>query len=248
MTMAKTVKEIMNSELLSFRETDVAERALGHILAFDITAAPVLDAEGHPLGVASMRDLLSRDAATTVAECMTRPAATILETESVDGAAQSIAKQGVHRLIVVDGTGRATGVVSALDVVCALIGRPVRHPAPFPHYDKALDVFWTDDMLLESAELDAIPNGPGVLALVSGGQHRSENIVWAEAVHSLPARLAELNARPASENRDLLRIMQHEPNLRVRASHIPSQSKREEVASALMAGAANAWMPQHAHH
>lgn len=239
--MAKTVKEIMNSELLSVRPGDSAERALAYILAFDVTAVPVLDDRGKPLGVASLRDLLSRKSETTVAECMTAPAATIREGESIDRAARQLSDQTLHRLVVVSEQGRATGVVSALDVLSALLGRPVRHPAPFPHYDKALDVFWTDDMLLELDNIEAVPNGPGVLVLVSGGQHRAEHVVWAEAVNNLPARLSELVARPHTEKQELIRLLEREPRLRFRASHIPSEQGRERVARSIINEVRGAW-------
>lgn len=241
--MAKTVREIMNPELLSVRSDDPAERALGYILAFNITAAPVLDHEGRAQGVVSLRDLQNKDPQTSVADCMTTPAATIPESESVDLAGQRLVDQGLHHLVVVNSAERAVGMVSALDVLSATIGRPVRHPAPFPHYDKALDVFWTDDMLLDSASLDSVPNGPGVMALVAGGQHRTETVVWAEAVHNLPARLADLTARPQTENKSLMRLLERETNLRVRAAHIPALDKRESVARTLMQQVKSAWAP-----
>jgi hypothetical protein len=241
--MAKIVKEIMNSELLSIRADDLAERALGYVLSFDVTAAPVVDEEGRPIGVASLRDLVSREPPITVAECMTTPAATIEEAASIDSAACRLAEQGLHRLIVVAPDGRATGVVSAMDVVSGLIGYPVRHPAPFPHYDKQLDIFWTDDMPLDRCPIDEVPNGPGVLALVSGGQHRTERLVWAEAVNSLPSRLADLTARPQTENKDLERLLEREKDLRVRAAHVPSPARREAVVRAIMHEVRSAWAP-----
>ena len=239
--MARTVKEIMNSELLSIRAEDLAERALGYILSFNVTAAPVVDDDGHPIGVASLRDLVSRESPITVAQCMTTPAATIEEGASIDSAARRLAEQGLHRLVVVARDGRATGVVSALDVVSGLIGYPVRHPSPFPHYDKVHELFWTDDMPLDTSLLDALPNGPGVLALVSGGPRRTESLVWAEAVNNLPARLADLTARPQTENKDLQRLLEHEKDLRVRAAHVPSQTAREAVARAIMNEVRSAW-------
>jgi hypothetical protein len=125
---------------------------------------------------------------------MTRPAATISQCDTIEHCARAMADEYLHRLVVVDDDGLARGMVSALDVVCALIGRPVRHPAPFPHYDRKSDVFWSDDMLLEAASPESVLDGPGVLALISGGKGRPETLAWAEAVPNLPVRLAELTS------------------------------------------------------
>lgn len=242
--MAKTVKEIMNAELLSVREDDPVGRALEDILAFEITAAPILDSSRRPVGVVSLRDLHAKRHGGTVGEVMTRPAATIAETDSIEHCARALADEYLHHVVVVNDSGQATGMVSALDVMCALVGRPVQHPSPFPHYDNDWDIFWSDDMLIDSMSMDAVPNGPGVLALIRGGANRAENLVWAEAVNSLPSRISELNSRAEDLDPMLVRLMNDEPELRVRVAHVLSAPKRTEIADSLMARIRGAWAPR----
>lgn len=51
--MARTVKEIMNRELLSVRSDDSSADVLNGLLALGISGSPVLDAEGRPTGMVS---------------------------------------------------------------------------------------------------------------------------------------------------------------------------------------------------
>lgn len=235
--MAKTVKEIMNRELFSLRPNDGTDDALGYIVALGITAAPVLDEDRRPLGVASFRDLLPVPAPGKVLERMSVPAISVSENVSVEEVARLLAERGVHRVVVVDGEGRAVGVASSLDVVRALLGLPAVHPATFPHWDKAHGVSWTDDTILELDRLDVAPDGPGVLALATGGRGVEERLVWAEAAHNVRTRLYDIVSRPQDEQPLLRRIIDGNPNLRFRAAAVESLDHRQGVAEALMASA-----------
>jgi len=130
--MLQTVREVMNSELFAVSPDTSADDVRNGLLGLRVSGAPVLDAEGRPLGVVSLRDLLAGSGA-SAAERMTRPAAVIEAGAGVEAAARRLVEQGYHRLIVVDEAGRAVGVVSALDVIRSLLGLASVHPAPFPH-------------------------------------------------------------------------------------------------------------------
>ena len=54
---------------------------------------------------------------------------TIMVDESMDRAAQMVADEDVHHLVVVDASGKTVGMLSTLDVVRALTGRPPKHVA-----------------------------------------------------------------------------------------------------------------------
>ena len=118
--MARTVNEIKNPELFSLRPSDSAEEALSQLAALDISGAPVIGDDRRPVGAISFRDLIRRQGA-TVAECMSGPAVTISAESSVQEAAGKLAERGLHRLVVVDDTGRAIGVVSTLDVLRGML-------------------------------------------------------------------------------------------------------------------------------
>jgi CBS domain-containing protein len=81
------------------------------------TGFAVLDADGRPVGVISERDIVSSvSPQATVAELMSRPAVMIAERAPVAFAAGLMLQNGIHRLVVVDGHGCATGVLSRTDI------------------------------------------------------------------------------------------------------------------------------------
>ena len=61
---------------VSLRPSDTAEEAIARLLGMGASGAPVVDAEGRPLGVVSFRDLLPRCGGPLVMHRMTAPAVT----------------------------------------------------------------------------------------------------------------------------------------------------------------------------
>jgi hypothetical protein len=236
--MAKVVEEIMNREMFNVRADESAERALGFIVALGITGAPVLDERRRAIGMASFRDLVGQPAGTTVGDRMTRPALTVSARESIAEAARRIGETGVHRLVVVDDEERATGVVSAIDVIRALVGMPAAHPATFPHHDRTAGVSFTDDTELDLARVDVAPDGPGVLVLIDGGAGRSETVVWVEAAANVRTRLYDLLSEP-QDDAMLARWLAHPSRIRFRAASVPDASRRERIAETLRRQAAS---------
>lgn len=196
--MATKVREIMNRELFSVRPDHLAADVLNGILTYGITGAPVVDAEARPVGMVSLRDLVSRTGA-RAADLMTSPAVTVHAEAPISEAGRMLAETGYHRLVVVDWEGRAVGVVSSLDVVRGLMGLPASHPAAFPHLDPRTRLTWTDDRPLDTAHLDAGTAGPGLIVLVHGGASLPERVVWAESCEDVFARLQEMLRRPQVE-------------------------------------------------
>lgn len=124
-----TVRDYMNRELVYLSAADRPELALGAILDFGLTAVPVLDEEDHrPVGVVSLRDLADPRRAE---DRVSKPARTIAMDTPIDTAARALAEAGVHHLVVVDGEGTAVGMLSAADVLRALLSLPPRHPEAF---------------------------------------------------------------------------------------------------------------------
>jgi CBS domain len=233
--MPKTAREIMNTELFSLRPSDDGEDALGYIVALGITAAPVLDEARRPMGVASFRDFLLPRGPCKVAERMTVPAVTVSADTSIEDAARLLVERGVHRVVVVDPEGRAVGIASSLDVIRGLLGLPASHPSTFPHWDKARGVSFTDDTLLELDRLEVAPDGPGVLALLSGGKNTSERVVWAEPARNVRTRLYDIVSRPQDDQPILKHIVEQHGTLRFRAASVASLDQRERVAESLLA-------------
>jgi CBS domain-containing protein len=109
------------------------------LLELGISGVPVVDGEGHPIGMASKTDLIreqhtegdtlvadvdfesgfhtARIARATVADIMMPVAFTLEETAPLSYAAALMATEGVHRLPIVGNDGKVVGILSALDVL-----------------------------------------------------------------------------------------------------------------------------------
>jgi CBS domain-containing protein len=224
--MARSVHEIMNPELVSIRVDSRADETLDTILQFGITAVPVLDAEGRPIGVSSLRDLVRHGPKKAP---MTTPATTIAMSASVAAAAETMATTNRHHLVVVGSDGKAVGMVSTLDVLRALLGRPTKHPAAFSRHDAELDTSWSNDEPLDpSVALPAVPEEPGVLLLVRGGVDCDEVPVWAEATANLRSRVRELVAGRAVAAPALAEILRG-GSLRFRYSVVADEGRRATI-------------------
>lgn len=238
--MAMTVSEVMNRELFSVRPEESVEATREAILALGITGVPVVDEGGNPLGLVSLRDLVAQKPGTTAGERMTRPPAMVPAEARIGEAARRLARTRYHRLIVVDERGRVVGVVSALDIICGLLGLPAPHPASFPHLDHETGLSWTDDLPLELDEIHTAPDGPGVLVLLHGGAGVAERVLWAESPESVRNRLKEMltTAQPG-----LLGAWLEHGGLRFRAASAPDAAERADSLAAILRGAAAAPRP-----
>jgi CBS-domain-containing membrane protein len=94
---------------------------------FGITAVPVIDERGRPVGVVSEADLLRRrragGGATTAIGLMSHPAITAMPHWSVVRAARIMEQNRFKRLPVVDDEGRAVGVLSRSDLLRLFLRR-----------------------------------------------------------------------------------------------------------------------------
>lgn len=223
--MARTVDEIVNRELLSVPQDAGRDTVLQAILGFGVTAVPVLDGDRRPVGVVSLRDLVDGGA---LAARMRAPVETISASATIADAGRRLDATGLHHLVVVDGDGRAVGMLSSLDVVRGLLGLPARHPAAFPHHDPALGVAWTDDTVLEQAFLGVAPDGPGVLVLVHNEAGVPAAVVWAEACAHVRARLEDLVSAPQSDHARLAHLLAR-GHLCFRAAAVADAAERARV-------------------
>jgi CBS domain-containing protein len=195
--MAVAVEEVMNHEMFSVGTDDLAEHVMRHILALGITGAPVLDAEGRPVGFVSLRDLTEAPAGARVASRMGAPVELVQQHATIREAAERMAESSRHHLVVVDAQGLAVGVIGSLDVVRGLIGRPTPHPDAFPHFDPRTGLVWSNDEQLSFAAVATAPNGPGVYVLIEAQAGRPNRVVWSEGTDNVRLSLRDLLARPA---------------------------------------------------
>lgn len=147
-----TVREIMVRSLVTLSPEMTAVAAAERLLEREISGAPVVDGEGHLLGLLSEFDCLravasaeyemdAHDAVRTVAELMTPDCHTISPELDLFGLAHEFVRLRVRRFPVVE-EGRLLGQVSrrdALRAAVALRREMMRAPHHYPDYPKGRD-------------------------------------------------------------------------------------------------------------
>jgi CBS domain-containing protein len=140
------IKEIMTTDVLTVRSTTPLKEAAVLLAQHRISGLPVVDAQGHVVGVLSEGDILFKEigardkpslferlvaappsgldlklAATTAGEAMSAPALTISPNRPVTEAANVMIDEGVKRLPVIGDDGVLIGIVTRADLVRAFI-------------------------------------------------------------------------------------------------------------------------------
>lgn len=136
----RSVHDVMTQEVVTARPDTPFKEIAALFHRNDVTAIPVVDDQGRPLGVVSEADLIRKEAvlpdpegrspgrwlaaqdraraeAETAGGLMTSPAVTARAGWSVGEAARAMDKGKVKRLPVVDEVGRLVGIVSRSDLL-----------------------------------------------------------------------------------------------------------------------------------
>ncbi len=133
------VSDVMTRTVVALRSGAAFKDIVRTMRRWRVSGVPVLDDEGHVVGVVSEADLLrkeeSRDGVTvgaralprvdepttasavTAGELMNTPAVTVRADATLPQAARGMARHGVKRLPVVDAQGVLVGIVSRADLL-----------------------------------------------------------------------------------------------------------------------------------
>ncbi|MFI7300987.1 CBS domain-containing protein [Streptomyces sp. NPDC050121] len=195
----RLVEDLMTTAVVSVRRDMGFKDIAQHLAEHDITAVPVVDDQGRPVGVVSEADLLRKQEsqvdpgghlttahllpaerakalALTAEGLMTSPAVTARPQWSVVEAARAMARHHVKRLPVVDDAGRLVGLVSRGDLVHVFLRR-----------DLTIREEITTDVLARTLGLD-----PGaVTAQVTDGRVTLSGTVPQESLIPIAVRLSE---------------------------------------------------------
>jgi CBS-domain-containing membrane protein len=149
----------MTRSVVSLAPDIPVHQAWRRMLKYTVKAAPVVDGEGKVVGILTDEDLLERagiqqrlsvairmdtaeinqelrsleSSPLKVADVMSKPVVTALESETLGVATARMVKSGLKRLPVVNAGGRLVGVISRLDIlkqVASSTFEPL--PAPLP--------------------------------------------------------------------------------------------------------------------
>ncbi len=143
---AKTAADLMTSSVVSVRDVATLKEAIACFIDKGISAAPVINEAGHPVGVLSQTDIVVHDREkvrylpafagpvayeefdldefqiedadrTEVREVMTPAVFTIPALAPATRVIEEMCAMNVHRLFVVDASNVLVGVISTLDVM-----------------------------------------------------------------------------------------------------------------------------------
>jgi len=133
-----TASDLMTHSPVSLREDATVHEAVALLTDRGISAAPVIDEAGRPVGVLSRADIVVHDResgfhferpdSTRVRDMMTPVVFSIAPDAPAKRVVEDMVRLTVHRLFVVGIDGVLTGVISAFDVLKHL--RPEEPPVP----------------------------------------------------------------------------------------------------------------------
>lgn len=119
-----TCLDLMKFDVETFREHDNVQEIARRMREVNIGFVPICDADGHPLGVVTDRDLAlrvcgedRRASETAAADVMTREKITCRESDDLHHAEELMARHHKSRIMIVDEDGRLTGIISLSDIV-----------------------------------------------------------------------------------------------------------------------------------
>lgn len=131
---------------------DTSLRSAASLMAStDCGAIPVVgEIDGFPLGVITDRDIAvravarGRDYDLPVRDCMTSPAITVTEDTELDECIELLEERQLRRAVVVDRSGRCTGIIAQADIashastrqageLLQLVSRPTMDDVTAPH-------------------------------------------------------------------------------------------------------------------
>lgn len=109
------VKDVMTTEVVTFREDTPIEEVISTLTARKITGAPVVEKDGHVVGIVSEIDVVSKQGK-TASDIMSPHVISITEDTGVDAAARLLSGERIRRVPVLR-QGRMVGLLSRSDIL-----------------------------------------------------------------------------------------------------------------------------------
>ncbi|HEY0639485.1 MAG TPA: CBS domain-containing protein [Pseudonocardiaceae bacterium] len=181
-----TVRSLMTTDIVSVRTATPFTEIVELLATRRISAVPVVDVDGRPIGVVSEADLLTKEEfdgggeprpmlagparrrrwrqaqGTTAGDVMRTPVLTIAPEESVGAAARRLAAAGVRRLFVVDDAGRLAGVLSRRDLLRPYLRGDEQLTADIEA--EVVDALWIEPGSVEVSVSEGVVHLTGTLA------------------------------------------------------------------------------------
>lgn len=192
-----TAAERMNPYLVALHEGDLVGFALDYLRNMGLHAAPVLDDDRCPVGVATLPDLAGLPAHVAVGTSCRGEVVSVEDSATLREVAELIDDTGLHHVVVVRD-GRAVGILSAVDVVRGLIGSRSVHLPVVEVFGgvAATDATWSPTEWLTHDTAEVAPPVPGLLVVRSGGEAEPGRVLRAARTPDVRAALREFLENP----------------------------------------------------
>ena len=209
--MNAIVKDVMSTHVIAVGEGAPYKEIATRLREHRVSAFPVIDADNKVIGVVSEADLLTKEAlgsdipgvlhsltrhrdltraaAVTAADLMTKPAVTIGPNEPVTRAARLMFNRRVKRLPVTDRDGRLVGIVTRSDVL-SVYSRPDADIHREIIQDLILDTYLCDPAKFSVVVKDGIVTIEGTPETVSVGHDIVNDVKHVEGVVAVRDRLS----------------------------------------------------------
>lgn len=231
--MPTTAAEIMDRNFLYASQGDSLVQLLHQMENRGLGSAPVLDVDGRPVGVATLGDIESCHDIEELADHLTRSAVSLPQNTPIPIAARVMAERRADSLVLVNDAGVAVGALSALDLLCALMGVEGARSEPDASGMTKRDAAWSRAELLELSAAHRAPEAPGVILLSPGSSTGERRVLWAESSANIRERLDQMLRTP-QEDPALEALLDVYPrDLRFRCLVVHDPERRERLARGL---------------
>lgn len=229
--MSKTAAEIMDQDFPYASQNDSILGLLHEMDHRGLGCAPVLDLAGHPLGMATVREIESCHSVKELTDHLKRSAVSVPQNVSIEEAAQTLARNGAESLVLLDESGVAVGALSALDLLRAMLGFDIAFREPGK--EVAQRGARARGLHLDLDAVQHTPGAPGVILLSRGDDVEGKRPVWVEATDNLRERLDEMLRLPQGEPKLEALLADYPRLLHFRALIIRDPARRARFARSL---------------
>ena len=149
------------------------------LTSHQISAVPVVDVDGRPIGIVSDADLpLTEAAGRTAADLMSSPVHTVTTSAGLGEVARLLHAKSVKRLPVVDEEGVLVGIVSRGDMLTAFL-RPDADLVRDVRQEVMVRTLWMDPDLVSVTASNGVVNLKGVV------ERRSDIPILTRLIHGV---------------------------------------------------------------
>ena len=115
--MSVKVEELMTASVITAQPHQSVEHVRGMLEKNSISAVPVVDSDGHPIGIVSSTDLVQElKPGSPISQVMTEKVYTVPQYDDTSIAARVMRNHGIHR-VVVTHEQKVVGMLSAFDLL-----------------------------------------------------------------------------------------------------------------------------------